>query len=188
MYANGRQCAVDADVRDGEDAGVAAVHDVLPGGGGAAGGAGQGAGAGAGHGAARVSPELARDDLVRALRPLVTGYRKWLTEQAARVESDPEIAPVRAGRGAGAGSGARRWPTGWSGRSSCCGPTGSRGRRSGSRTRRWRCSACGSEVVRARLADPGADVAGLLRRAGRAGEPVAGGRSSSRSCCCACRG
>ena len=73
------------------DAGVEAGHDVLPGGRGAAGGAGQGAGAGARHGAARVAG-AGGDDLVRALRPLVTGYRQWLTEQASRVESDPEIA------------------------------------------------------------------------------------------------
>ena len=38
------------------------------------------------------SHELGGDDLVRALRPLVTGYRRWLTSQAARVESDPEVA------------------------------------------------------------------------------------------------
>ncbi|MFD4644828.1 DISARM system helicase DrmA [Streptomyces sp. NPDC058441] len=37
------------------------------------------------------SAELARDDLVRALRPLATGYRSWLTDQAQRIDNDPEI-------------------------------------------------------------------------------------------------
>ncbi len=91
QYANGRQCAVDAFVRDGETRAwklattcfpAAEVPLVVPG---------------------KVpnlvldmarlgSQELGRDDLVKALRPLVTGYRKWLGEQAARAESDPEIA------------------------------------------------------------------------------------------------
>lgn len=38
------------------------------------------------------SQELARDELDRALRPLVTGYRKWLAEQETRFTDDPEIA------------------------------------------------------------------------------------------------
>ena len=36
------------------------------------------------------SPELARDDLIRALQPLASGYRTWLTAQRDRIE-DPEI-------------------------------------------------------------------------------------------------
>ncbi|HWG73894.1 MAG TPA: DISARM system helicase DrmA [Acidimicrobiales bacterium] len=37
------------------------------------------------------SAELARDELVRALRPLASGYRAWLDDQAARLETDAEI-------------------------------------------------------------------------------------------------
>jgi hypothetical protein len=37
------------------------------------------------------SHELARDELVRALRPLVAGYRAWLDTQQQRIESDAEI-------------------------------------------------------------------------------------------------
>jgi hypothetical protein len=38
------------------------------------------------------SPDLQPDDLVRALRPLVDGYRRWLTGQETRIDNDPEIA------------------------------------------------------------------------------------------------
>lgn len=38
------------------------------------------------------SQELARDELDQALRPLVTGYRKWLDEQETRLTDDPEVA------------------------------------------------------------------------------------------------
>ena len=38
------------------------------------------------------SPELASDELVRALRPLVTGYRAWLDAQQARLADDAEVA------------------------------------------------------------------------------------------------
>jgi len=37
------------------------------------------------------SPELARDELVRALRPLTVGYRAWLEGQQGRLTDDPEI-------------------------------------------------------------------------------------------------
>lgn len=39
------------------------------------------------------NPELAADDLVTGLNPLVTGYRAWLAEQPARIDSvdDAEI-------------------------------------------------------------------------------------------------
>ena len=170
-YANGRQCAVDAVVRDGETRAwqlsttcfpAAEVQLVVP-----------GKVPGLVLDMARLgSPELGRDDLVRALRPLVTGYRKWLTEQASRVESDPEIARYGPTREQRAWRRRATWPAGWSGRSSCCGPTGSRGRRSGSRTRRWRCSAC------AVGGGAGADVGARRGRGraaaapGRAGEPV----------------
>jgi hypothetical protein len=38
------------------------------------------------------SPYLARDDLVRGLRPLAAGYRIWLTSCREQAERDPEIA------------------------------------------------------------------------------------------------
>ncbi|WP_433784629.1 DISARM system helicase DrmA [Actinomycetospora sp. CA-101289] len=93
-YAHGRQCAVDADVRRGDDRAwrltttsfpSAEVPLVVP-------------------GDSRKmpglkldmdtlgSPGLARDDLVRALRPLVTGYRRWLQEEQRPRLDDPEVA------------------------------------------------------------------------------------------------
>jgi hypothetical protein len=38
------------------------------------------------------SDELARNDLVRALRPIAAGYRAWLDRQATREGTQPEIA------------------------------------------------------------------------------------------------
>jgi Helicase conserved C-terminal domain len=89
-YSHGRQCAVDADVRDGEDRAwrltttcfpAAEVPLVVP-----------------GHVQGLVldmsalgSPELARDELVRALRPLTKGYRAWLDVQEQRLADDAEI-------------------------------------------------------------------------------------------------
>ena len=91
QYASGRQCAVDAFVQDGETRAwklattcfpAAEVSLVVP-----------GKVPGLVLDMARLgSHELGGDDLVRALRPLVTGYRRWLTAQATRVESDPEVA------------------------------------------------------------------------------------------------
>jgi hypothetical protein len=92
-YAHGRQCAVDADVHAGESRAwrlrttsfpaadvpltVAGSTATMP---------------GVVLDMARLgSPELARDDLVRALRPLATTYRAWLTTQENRL-NDPEIA------------------------------------------------------------------------------------------------
>jgi hypothetical protein len=90
-FAHGRQCAVDASVRDGEDRAwrlattcfpAAEVSLVVP-----------GQVPGLVLDMARLgSPELARDELVRALRPLVSGYRTWLDEQEARLETDAEVA------------------------------------------------------------------------------------------------
>jgi hypothetical protein len=90
QYAHGRQCAVDAFWRAGETQAwklattcfpAAEVPLVVP-----------GRVPGLVLDMARLgSPELGRDDLVKALRPLVTGYRRWLAEQASRVESDPEV-------------------------------------------------------------------------------------------------
>ncbi|WP_331758103.1 DISARM system helicase DrmA (plasmid) [Nocardia sp. NBC_01377] len=92
-YAHGRQCAVDADVHDEDRRAwrlrttsfpaadvpltVAGSTASMP---------------GLILDMARLgSPELARDDLVRALRPLATGYRVWLTKQQDRLQ-DNEIA------------------------------------------------------------------------------------------------
>ena len=90
-YAHGRQCALDTEVREGEDRAwrltttcfpAAEVPLVVP-----------------GHVPGLVldmsalgSPELGRDELVRALRPLTTGYRTWLDQQEQRLTEDPEIA------------------------------------------------------------------------------------------------
>ncbi|OJF10751.1 DISARM system helicase DrmA [Couchioplanes caeruleus] len=92
-YAHGRQCAVDADVRDGEIRAwrlattcfpVADVPLTVP--------ADTATMPGLVLDMARLgSAELARDDLVRALKPLATGYRGWLQTQRARLE-EPEIA------------------------------------------------------------------------------------------------
>lgn len=47
------------------------------------------------------SQELARDELDRALRPLVSGYRRWLDQQEARFTDDAEVALYEeVGRGA----------------------------------------------------------------------------------------
>ncbi|MGW5289757.1 DISARM system helicase DrmA [Rhodococcus pyridinivorans] len=92
-YAHGRQCAVSAAVRDGECRAWKLTTTCFP--------------------AAEVplvvpgdltkmpglildmsrlgSPDLARDDLIRALRPLVSGYRHWLDTQELRLP-EPEIA------------------------------------------------------------------------------------------------
>jgi len=92
-YAHGRQCAVDADVRDGEDRAwrltttsfpAADVALTVPG--------ATSAMPGLVLDMARLgSQELARDDLVRALRPLATGYRTWLATQRGRL-GEAEIA------------------------------------------------------------------------------------------------
>lgn len=91
-YAHGRQCAVDSDVRDGEvrawrlcttsfpsaDVALTVPGDptTMP---------------NLITDMARLgSPELTRDDLERALRPLASGYRAWLTTQRARLD-EPEV-------------------------------------------------------------------------------------------------
>lgn len=94
LYGTGRQCAVDADVRDGEARAwrlrttcfpSAEVPMVV---------AGDPADTpGLVLDMARLgSPELGGDDLVRALRPLIDGYRRWLTKQGDRIEHEPEVA------------------------------------------------------------------------------------------------
>lgn len=92
-YAHGRRCAVDADVRSGEARAwrlrttsfpAADVWLTVP--------TSAAAMPGVVLDMARLGdPELARDDLVRSLRPLVAGYRTWLDTQASRLETDPEI-------------------------------------------------------------------------------------------------
>ncbi|HEX3426402.1 MAG TPA: DISARM system helicase DrmA [Acidimicrobiales bacterium] len=92
-YAQGRQCAVDVDVRDGElrawrlrttSFPAADVHLTVP--------ADATSMPGLVLDMARLgSPELARDELVRALRPLVSGYRTWLDVQRSRLGSDAEV-------------------------------------------------------------------------------------------------
>lgn len=92
-YAHGRQCAVDADVRDGDNRAwrlattcfpAADVPLVVPG--------AADTTPGLILDMARLgSPDLARDDLIRALRPLVVGYRDWLDTQELRLP-DLEIA------------------------------------------------------------------------------------------------
>ncbi|MGI8677389.1 MAG: DISARM system helicase DrmA [Jatrophihabitans sp.] len=91
-YAHGRQCAVDAEVHSGETRAwrltttsfpaadvpltVAGDPATMP---------------GVVLDMARLgSTELARDDLVRSLRPLATFYRTWLATQRDRLD-DPEI-------------------------------------------------------------------------------------------------
>ncbi|KUO15927.1 DISARM system helicase DrmA [Streptomyces dysideae] len=92
-YAHGRQCAVDAEVHPGEVRAwqlrttcfpAADVRLTVP---------GDTSGMpGLVLDMARLgSAELARDELVRALRPLATGYRSWLAEQARRIDEDSEI-------------------------------------------------------------------------------------------------
>ena len=94
LYATGRQCAVDADIRDGDTRAWRLCTTCFP--------AAEVPLVVAGDPAdtpglvldmARLgSPELAGDDLVRALRPLVDGYRQWIDRQTPRITDDPEIA------------------------------------------------------------------------------------------------
>jgi hypothetical protein len=94
LFATGRQCAVNAEVRDGEARAWKLQTTCFP--------------------AAEVnmvvagdpadmpglvldmahlgSPDLTGDDLVSALRPIVDGYRCWIDGQAARVEIEAEVA------------------------------------------------------------------------------------------------
>lgn len=93
LYATGRQCAVDVDVRPGElrawrlrttcfpaaDVPMVVAGDPaeMP---------------GLVLDMARLaSPDLGGEDLVRALAPMVSGYRRWLDHQADRIDPDPEI-------------------------------------------------------------------------------------------------
>jgi len=134
-YAHGRQCAVDAEVRDGENRAWRLATTCFP--------------------AAEVplvvpgsvpglvldmttlgSPELARDELVRALRPLTAGYRAWLDAQQERLGGDGEV-----GHYAPAGEHALRRAREVAARlDRAIDLLRDSGRRSGSPTRQWRCS------------------------------------------------
>lgn len=91
-YAHGRQCAVDADVHDRDVRAWRLKTTSFP--------AADVALTVPGDPATMPnlvtdmtrlgSPELARDDLERALRPLATGYRRWLKTQRIRLD-EPEI-------------------------------------------------------------------------------------------------
>jgi hypothetical protein len=97
LYATGRQCAVDADVRAGDNRAwrltttsfpAAEVPLVVPG--------DPAQTPGLVLDMARLgSPELSPDDLERALQPLVEGYRRWLVQQAKVADADPEIQRYR---------------------------------------------------------------------------------------------
>jgi hypothetical protein len=89
-YAHGRQCAVDAEVRGGEDRAWRLATTCFP--------AAEVPLVEPGHVPGLVldmsslgSAEMARGELVRALRPLTAGYRVWLDEQRRRLAADPEI-------------------------------------------------------------------------------------------------
>jgi hypothetical protein len=159
-YAHGRQCAVDALVRDGERRAwrlattcfpAAEVPLVVP-----------GKVPGLVLDMARLgSPELGGEELVRALRPLVTGYRKWLDAQAGRL-ADSEVV-----RYAPAGEHALEQARNVAGR---LGRAIDMLRDNGIAREAFRFAnqamalqRVRSEVVRARLADPDADLAALLR-------------------------
>jgi hypothetical protein len=94
LFGTGRQCAVDADVHDGQARAwrlrttcfpAADVLAVVP-----------------GDPSTMPGVELDMrslgsldrrpDDLVRVLRPMADGYRAWLTEQSRLIDTDPEIA------------------------------------------------------------------------------------------------
>jgi hypothetical protein len=161
-YAHGRQCAVDASVRDGEVRAwrlattcfpAAEVPLVEP-----------GSVPGVVLDMTRLgSPELARDELVRALRPLVTGYRAWLDRQEARLTGHPEIARYEP-----AGEHAVAVARGFADRLERAVEL-LRGDGIAREAFRFANQAMAlqrvrSEVVRTRLSDPAADVGELLRR------------------------
>jgi hypothetical protein len=131
------------------------------------------------------SPELGGNDLVKALRPLLTGYRKWLDAQAERIVSEPEI-----GRYSPAGEHAVERARDLADRLERAidllrtyGIAREAFRLANQAMAMQRVR---SEVVRDRLASPELDVARCCapRTCRRTGP---GGRSSSRSCCSACR-
>jgi Helicase conserved C-terminal domain len=162
QYAHGRQCAVDAFFRGGETRAwklattcfpAAEVPLVVP-----------GKVPGLVLDMARLgSPELGRDDLVKALRALVTGYRRWLGDQAARVAADPEIGRyVPAGEDAVAQ--ARTVADRLERAIDLLRTDGSAREAFRFANQAMALQRVRSEVVRARLASPGLDVSLLLRK------------------------
>lgn len=97
LFATGRQCGVDADVRTGETRAWRLTTTCFPAAEVPAVQAGDSADApGVVLDMGRLgSQELEAEDLVRGLRPLVDGYRRWLHEQEARLDADAEIARYR---------------------------------------------------------------------------------------------
>ena len=160
-YAHGRQCAVDADARDGEDRAwrlattcfpAAEVPLVVP-----------GRVPGLVLDMARLgSPELARDELVRALRPLVAGYRAWLDTQQARLGEDAEVARY-APAGEQCLEAAREVAARLDRAIDLLRDNGIAREAFRFANQAMALQRVRSEVVRARLADPAADVARLLR-------------------------
>jgi Helicase conserved C-terminal domain len=161
-YAHGRQCAVDAEVRPGEVRArrlsttcfpAAEVPLVEP-----------GSVPGVVLDMARLgSPELARDELERALRPLSTGYRAWLSEQEARLTADREVARY-APAGEQALARVRAMADRLDRAINLLRDEGIAREAFRFANQAMALQRVRSEVVRARLADPGADVTGLLRR------------------------
>jgi hypothetical protein len=165
-YAHGRQCAVDAEVRDGERRAwrlsttcfpAADVPLVEP-----------GSVPGVVLDMARLgSPELAGVELERALRPLTTGYRAWLDEQESRLATDPEVARY-APAGEQALVTAREVADRLDRAIDLLRENGIAREAFRFANQAMALQRVRSEVVRARLADPGADVTQLLRRFDRA--------------------
>ncbi|MGH3274747.1 MAG: DISARM system helicase DrmA, partial [Streptosporangiaceae bacterium] len=161
-YAHGRQCAVDAHVRAGEDRAwrlattcfpAAEVPLVVP-----------GRVPGLLLDMARLgSPELARDELVRALRPLGSGYRTWLDAQQARLGSDMEVARY-APAGEQALEAAREVAARLDRAIDLLRDDGIAREAFRFANQAMALQRVRGEVVRARLADPSADVARLLRK------------------------
>ncbi len=161
-YAHGRQCAVDVDVRDGDPRAwrlattcfpAAEVPLVVP-----------------GHVPGLVldmarlgSAELARDELVRALRPLAAGYRDWLGVQEARLTQEAEVARY-APAGEQALTAAREVAARLDRAIDLLRDNGIAREAFRFANQAMALQRVRSEVVRARLADPAAGVGGLLRK------------------------
>jgi len=161
-YAHGRQCAVDTEVRAGEDRAwrlattsfpAAEVPLVVP-----------GRVPGLVLDMARLgSPELARDELVRVLRPLASGYRAWLDTQQVRLSADAEVARY-APAGDQALEAAREVAARLDRAIDLLRDDGIAREAFRFANQAMALQRVRSEVVRARLADPSAEVSGLLRK------------------------
>jgi hypothetical protein len=159
-YAHGRQCAVDAFVRDGERRAwklattcfpAAEVPLVVP-----------GTVPGLVLDMARLgSPELGGEELVRALRPLVVQYRRWLDAQAGRL-AEAEVARY-APAGEHALARARDVAARLDRAIEMLRDNGVAREAFRFANQAMALQRVRSEVVRSRLADPDADLAGLLR-------------------------